>query len=224
MPKEPPVLQPGTITRLQVQKKNAERISVYLDDAFAFGIALDVLIEAELKKGDVLSVAVQEQLLAADELIRARVVAVNYIAYQARTEEEVRRRLRKAEFSEPAVEGALERMKALGYLDDDAFAQAYAKGRFAGRGYGPQRIRADLLKKGVRGEALDRAVAAVASDDDLFEQALRHGRKRWLRLQSESDPRKREKKLADFLLRRGFSYDTVRAVTDRLKADDASGP
>ena len=43
----------GTITALEIQKHNQERVNVYLDGEFAFG--LTVLEAARLKKGQALS-------------------------------------------------------------------------------------------------------------------------------------------------------------------------
>ena len=213
-------LRPGTITRLVQQKRDAERVSVFIDGAFAFGLALDLAVRAGLKKGQRLRVEEQQALLDDEERLRAKAAALDYIAYQARTEQEVRRKLARKGFPEPVVDEAVARMHELGYLDDAAYARAYARGRLAGRGHGPQRIRADLLRRGVAPKTIDAVLDELVERDDLREAALRHGRKRWLRLAAEPDPYKRRKKLSDFLVRRGYDYDLVREVTEVLEAEE----
>ncbi len=213
-------LRPGAITRLVQQKRNAERVSVFINGTFAFGLALDLAVRAGLKKGQALTVEEQQTLLDEEERLKAKAAALDYIAYQARTEEEVRRKLTRKGFDEAIADEAVERMRELGYLDDEDYARAYARGRLTGRGHGPQRIRNDLRKRGVAAKTIDAVLDEVVEPDDLRETALRHGRKRWVRLQREEDLRKRRKKLSDFLMRRGYGFDLIREVVEVLEAED----
>lgn len=215
-------LRPGAITRLVQQKRDAERVSVFIDGTFAFGLALDLAVRAGLRKGQTLTVEEQQALLDDEERLKAKAVALDYIAYQARTEDEVRRKLARKGFPDEVADEAVARMEELGYLDDESYARAYARGRLAGRGHGPQRIRNDLRKRGVAAKTIDAVLEEVVEQDDLRETALRHGRKRWLRLASEQDPRKRRKKLSDFLMRRGYGFDLIREVVEMLEAEDAA--
>jgi len=213
---ETPDLRAGTVTAVQTQQRDAERVSVFVDGAFAFGLALEVAVRAGVRKGVLLSVAEQEALLAEEEAFRARRAALDLIAHRAQTEGEIRRKLARKGFSEAAAEGAVERMRDLGYLDDEAYARAYVRGKHAGSGHGPQRLRADLLRRGVKPATIDAALAEEVADDALLETALEHGRRRWLRLASEPDPRKRQKRLSDFLARRGYGYDVIREVLEAV--------
>ena len=56
-------LADGTITRIVRQKKDPDRASVFLDDAFAFGLAVDLVIDAGLRKGMPLPAHRQRELL-----------------------------------------------------------------------------------------------------------------------------------------------------------------
>ncbi len=217
-----PDLRDGTVTRVVRQRRNAERVSVFVDEVFAFGLALDLAVEAGLRQGKMLTAAEQAALLAREQTYRARAAALDAISYSAKTTAELRRKLRDKGFDPAAVEDALAHLAGYGYLDDDAYARAFVRGRFAGRGHGPQRLRSDLLQRGVARETVDAALDELAATEDLEEAARRHGRQRWRALSRESDLRKRKQKTMDFLVRRGFSFDTARAVTDALArgADD----
>jgi regulatory protein len=214
-------LQPGTITRLAAQKKHPDRVSVFLDGAFAFGVAQDLVLEYGLARGRHLSVALQKQLIEADQVLRAKALALGYLAGRARTEHEVRQKLQRHAYGPEVADRVVERLHALGYLDDAAYAQAYVRARFRNRGYGPKRLRSDLMRRGVARSHIDAALDEQLDQDDLDAAARAHAEKRWARLAGEPDPRKRKKKLADYLLRRGFSYDTVRRMVDALAKGDA---
>ena len=207
----------ATITRVQVQRTNSDRCSVYLDGTFAFGVYQDVVVQFGLRKGKHLTVAEQREILAADQVHIAMATALHYLGYKPRTEREVRRKLDEKDLGAVA-DRTIARLNELGYLDDASYAHAYVEARMR-RGYGPRRIRMELRRRGVANAQVEQALEAVVDADDRLEAAREQAARRWPRLQKESDPRRRRKKLYDFLLRRGFGYDLIRQVTDELERE-----
>jgi regulatory protein len=212
-------LRDGVVSRVEAQRKDRDRVSVFIDGEFAFGLSVDVALRAGLRKGLPLSVHDQRALLADDARVRARLAALDLIAHRARTEAEVRRALARKGFPEDAALAAVDRLLELGYLDDDAYARAFVRGRAASRGHGPGRLRADLLRRGVSPATIDAALDDLLDADGLLESATHHARKRWARLASEEDHLRRRKKLTDFLVRRGYDFDVIRTVTETLERE-----
>lgn len=212
-------LKEGRITRLAAQRHDPNRVSVFLDETFAFGVHVDVMMTFELHKGCALSIDVQRQIIEADRVQQAGAKAMEYLARRARTVREVRQKLAQRGFGEAVAEQVVSRLVERGHLDDEAYARAYARARFETRGHGPQRIRSDLLRRGVPAAFIDVALEELVAREDLMEAARRHAEKRWQRLAGEPDPRKRRKKLYDYLLRRGYGYDTIQKVAEELEHD-----
>ena len=210
-------LQPGTVTRLAGQQKNPQRVSVFIDEAFAFGVHGDLVVEFGLYKGQALSVEQQQRIVEADRERAARGVAFEYLGYRARTEHELRQKLARSGFDEAVAERTVARLREMGYLDDQAYARSYVQARFRNRGFGPGRLRSDLRRRGVSGGLIDAAPDALLEQEDMLEAARRHAQKRWPRLAAETDAFKRRKKLSEYLVRRGFSYDTARRVFEELE-------
>jgi regulatory protein len=74
----------GTITALRFQKRNKNRVNVYLDGQFAFGL---VAIEAaRLRVGQTLSDNDVARLQMRDEVERAYERALNFLSYRPRSE------------------------------------------------------------------------------------------------------------------------------------------
>src|SRR5260221_14707456 len=73
----------GTITRMEVQHRNRERVNVYLDETFAFG--LSALRAAGLHKGQSLSDSEIAALRAQDEGEQAYQHAVRYLGGRPRS-------------------------------------------------------------------------------------------------------------------------------------------
>ena len=81
------------ITALQAQKRNPQRVNVYLDGEFAFGLSR--ITAAWLQIGQVLSEEKIVELQAADEIEVAYQKALHYLSFRTRSEDEVRKNLRK---------------------------------------------------------------------------------------------------------------------------------
>src|SRR5512135_31225 len=99
----------GIITALVAQKKNQDRVNVYLDGQFAFGLAA---IEAiRLKRGQVLSDADIARLTQADDIEKAHEKALRFLGNRPRSEWEVRQNLVKAGIEAGAIDRVIERLK-----------------------------------------------------------------------------------------------------------------
>lgn len=205
-------LQPGTVTRLETQKNNPDRLSVYLNDQFAFGLHREIASAHDLSVGRSLSVQEQRTLLIADETRRAKEAALRYLSHKDRTEHEVRRNLSKKDFGEEAIDEAVHRLHELNYLDDADYAERYARERFERKGYGARRIQHELRRRGVDRRHIENALAEVVERDEALQHARSHAEKRLSRLEREPNPWKRRRKLSDYLRRRGFDYELIRQV------------
>jgi regulatory protein len=199
----------GTITALVAQKRNKERVNVYLDGEFAFGLAL---IEAiKLHKGQQLTDEDIARLKALDEIEVARDRALNFLSYRPRSSEEVRRNLRDKPFAESTIETVIERLEGAGLIDDEAFARFWVDNR---ERFGPRSHRAlrhELRQKGVSDAAVEAALADLDEEDSAYRAASAK-----LQRYARADEETFRKRLGGFLSRRGFSYGIIRDVLDRL--------
>lgn len=207
----------ATITRLDAQTHNDDRVSVFLDGEFAFGVHEDVAAKHGLREGRSLSEEERRRVEQDEAYVEAKQRALNYLAHKPRTEEEVRRKLRRQEVGQTIIDDVVARLYELEYLDDEAYARDYVRNRFASKQYGPVRLRRELVERGI-----DRAIAGPAVDDFFVDQdpkaaARTHAEKRWPRLADEDDPRRRKQKLYRYLRRRGFTSDTIYPILDELE-------
>ena len=169
-PYRDPGMQAGTITALTVQRHQPTRVSVFLDGAFAFGIAQELVREWELGVGRCLRVEDQVHLRAADQLLAAQVTALHYLAARPRTVHEVWQKLRRRGVADQVTAHVIARLQARGLLDDTAYAHAYLPARLASRGYGPYhrsgRVPAEALGLPVSARLSRRQRAASPHGDD----------------------------------------------------------
>lgn len=125
---------------------------------------------------------------------------------------DLRRRLLQRQHPTQAVEACLERLTALGLLDDGRFAHQYAASR-AARGRGPARLLSDLIVQGVERRLAQQAVEDALREEgvDPLEAARRaaHHRANVLR---GLPPEVRRRRLTAFLVRRGFGGTQLTSV------------
>ena len=216
--RKPRPIAEGTITRIATQRRNTSRVSIYIDNEFAFGLVQDIVLDFKLCTGQHLTVKRQEEVLHANAFIEARSKALEYISYKPRSEQEVRDRLRKKEFHEAAIEAAITRLRELGYLNDASYAEAFVRDRLVMRRYGMRRIRQELKQRGVDEKLIRDAVEPI-EDDQVLEAAQTAAAGRWKSLMRKSrlTNHQRRQKLYSFLARRGFGSDVVRKAIEKYK-------
>lgn len=162
--------------------------------------------------------------------------AAAFLAVRSRSVEETRRRLRHLGYPAALCDEVVERLVALGYLDDAAFARAWVESRDRARPRGTHALRRELQRKGLADEvifdvleererdALADADAAGTTADADREAARRLLHRRGASLRREADPRRRRQRAYALLARNGFDPDTCRDVAGELADDDPDDP
>jgi regulatory protein len=193
---------------MQQQKNNPERVSVFIDGEFAFGVSLDTAVH--LAKGQFLSDADIAALQNNDEHDRAYQSALHFLGSRPRSTVEVQRNLQEKGFDEEAIAAAIARLVEHHYLDDEEFARYWLENRSRFRPRSAKAIRYELRQKGVDREAIDAALEGMDEDDAAWDAAASK-LDRWRNLPEDEF----ERKLSGFLARRGFSFATVRRTVQR---------
>jgi regulatory protein len=99
-----------------------------------------------------------------------------------------------------------------GFIDDQAFAEAWVESRRRASPRGDRLLQHELARKGV---ARDNIEHALSSEADALELARAAAAKKARVLAGQPEPAF-IRKLTDFLLRRGFDYAVVAAVVREL--------
>jgi regulatory protein len=202
----------GTITALVIQKRNKERVNVYVDGEFAFGLAM---IEAvKLHKGQQLSAEEITRLKALDEAEIAHERALGFLAHRPRSVEEIRRYLRGKNVPDAAVAGVVDRLERAGLVDDEAFTRYWIESRGRSKPISARALRYELRKKGVPAPVIEAALEVI-DEEALALRAARVVARRFRSL----DRKMFRRRLSEALLRRGFIFTVVREVADRLWAE-----
>ncbi|HXO84950.1 MAG TPA: regulatory protein RecX [Gemmatimonadales bacterium] len=170
----------------------------------------------DLSVGAEITPLVYERLQELADLEAAQGAALRAINRRAHARLDLRRRLLQKQHPAPAVDAALERLRAAGLIDDTRFAFDYAAAK-ARRGRGPARLIRDLQAQGVERrvaeDAVRRSLAAEGLDPRETVRALVEKRAKQL---AGLPPVVRKRRLVAFLVRRGFAGAEVREAVEAL--------
>lgn len=198
------------VTAIEAQKRNPNRVNIYLDDQFAFGLAR--IVAAWLQVGQELS----EEKIATLQEEDAREVALqkslHFLSYRVRSIEEVRKNLEKHEIPEAAIQSTLEKLQNAGLLNDHEFARTWIENRNTFRPRGRRALRMELRQKGLPESVIETTLEETTDEEAL---ALTAARKQLRKLQG-LDWMDFRKKMAGFLGRRGFPYEVVASATRQV--------
>ncbi len=136
--------------------------------------------------------------------------ALELLGRRAHFRAELEAKLAARGFPAAAVEEAMGRLAERGYLDDRAAARLWVEAAQR-KGYGPRRLRAELVRRGVEAEIAAEAVAAVIGAGERERALAVAGRFRG------SDPAA----LARHLDRKGFSKPIILAIVGKFPRQDA---
>jgi regulatory protein len=188
------------ITAIEAQKKNPNRVSISLDDEYAFGLSR--LVAAWLKVGQELSDEKIAQLQTADGREVAMQRAMRFLGYRPRAVREVRAHLEKHETPEAVIIEVLERLQAAGLLNDQQFAQAWVENRSTFRPRSRRALAVELRQKGLADEVVEEVLAEGVDEEALAVEAAR----KYARKARGLEWPEFRQKVGGFLGRRGFSY------------------
>jgi len=138
--------------------------------------------------------------------------AENYCAYQERCHKEVVEKLRKMQMIPVAIDQIVTHLIQENYLNEERFAQSFARGKFNIKKWGRIRIVSELKFRGVSKYNIKTALKEIEDDNYLI--TLDALAKKRLKQIKETNKQKSRKKLADYLLYRGWESHLV---YDKLK-------
>ena len=162
---------------------------------------------------------------------RARNNAYALLRQRPRSEFEIRERLRLKGYDREIIDTVVEDLRRLGEIDDEKFAMLWMQSRMHSNPVGDVVLKHELKIKGVADPIIEATLSRKAKDYDEYEVAFNMAVEQFERFKKldasaslgidpersrRVDKKKALKRVYDFLLRRGFKYDTIRKVIEGL--------
>ena len=203
------------VSKISEQKRTPNRRNIYLDGSFAFGCNLNVVARFRLREG--LSLSADEVAEIQNGEVRQECfdAGLRYLQSRLHSRSELKKKLMRKEFGERVIEGVLDDLHRLNYVDDAKFAVAKATSAAKNKHHGKRRAMMELMRAGVKGEVANEALDEVYEQTDSTAVARELALKQVRRL-SRLEPAVAKRRLIGMLQRRGFDFDSIKPVIEEV--------
>ena len=196
------------ITSIKSQKKK-ERVNVYLDDKFGFGIDLENFVILGLKVDQEVTEIEIEKIVKKAEFQKTLDKLLRFATLRPRSEGEINNYLRRKKVHESMHSQLFDRLNHLELIDDEKFAKWWVEQRQAFRPK-PKRILSNELRvKGINSEIIKKVVGEEEIDEEKMAKDLIEKRAyKWKNLEGFE----LKQKMSQYLAQKGFTWEIVEKV------------
>jgi regulatory protein len=205
------------LTAIEPQERHKDRVNLFVDGRFVLGVFADVAAALGLKVGQSITPERLEEISRAETRRKAKEAAYHLLSFRARSEKEIADRLRRKGYEEDVIAEVTESLRGQGFVNDEAFATSWVESR--GRTRGRRALAFELQRKGVAAETTRQALDEV-KDSEAERESARAAAVRKVGERPADRSREARARLASFLQRRGFDWETIRPILNDLYAVD----
>ncbi|MBQ7256966.1 MAG: RecX family transcriptional regulator [Abditibacteriota bacterium] len=189
------------ITKIEPQKNNPDRVNIYADNKFFCGLDLDVLSTLSLKEGVEITPALKSTIDDYNLKSKCFRKALNLLNYRDRTTYELKKKLKEKGFDEAEIDLTVEKIKLLGYINDNSFLDTFISSHKSSVSKG--KIAQKLWQLGIPGDLVNEKLTEHFHEGDEYSSCLT-AMKNKIRYQACE-----REKLMRHLLYKGYKYDTI---------------
>lgn len=197
------------ITQISPQKSQ-KRVNIYLDGKFGFGLDVDNFVKSGLTIGQELTDKELDILVFKNEFQKLYDRALRFISLRPRSKKELITYLSRKSVPEKIITKIVGRLEEGGLINDESFARWWVEQRITFRPKGRIALLAELNQKGIDREISGEVINQEVDELKLAQIAAEKKRKVLKNLPSQEF----RQKMTDFLLRRGFAWETVKKIVD----------
>lgn len=207
------------ITKIEVGKRNKERVNIYIDEEYAFSISAELVYKENLKVKDKIDIDALKKLADEDNYLKCKNSALRTIEKTYKSEKELRDKLSLKGYEDHIIKRTMDFLREYNLLNDTNYAKMYVKDR--AKNQGKKKIKYALLQKGIDENVIEDELEKLNNDEIrslVYDMALK---KYNLLKKRESDSYKLSQKIYRFLMGKGYDYDLIKDVVKSIvKSED----
>ncbi len=154
-----------------------------------------------------------------EQIKQAYITSLRLLAASPKSGQELKKKLSGKGYPDGIVDEALARLRTQGILDDTMFAQDLMARLIQGKASGRHKVAFELKRHGVP-QKLRNELLGSLSDTDETGRALDQARLKWAGW-SKLDKHKRNKRLYDYLIRKGYDFQIAQEVLRKLSKESS---
>ncbi|MCB0747736.1 MAG: regulatory protein RecX [Ignavibacteriae bacterium] len=190
-------------------KKKGSIVNISFDNSELVSVPYEIFLKNNMYIGDEISSEQVVTLKEQSQLYLIKQSAYRYLGNRNHSRSELKNKLLKKGFEKGQISTALKDLIRLGYLDDAQFAKSFFSLKVKQK-KGPNRIKAELFKKGVDRKIIELVSRDFIDDDQILNSVNELVIKKYNFLKTKEYTKIQIKqKLYQFLLSRGFTSELI---------------
>lgn len=204
---------------MQITKivRKGGNVEIHLEDGSKFLVTDEFVLSKGLRKDDRIDDNYLNQLENENNYLLINNSALRLISRRSHSKFELKVKLLKKKFEIERIQKVLSDLEDKGYLDDQKFAEELVSERLNRKKDGINKIRNSLYQKGVKKEIIESVLESEIDENEMIESAIKLAEKKIKLLSNVEDTMKKKQKLISFLSNKGFNFDQIKVVLNRLK-------
>ena len=148
---------------------------------------------------------------------QSRAKAMKYCAYQERTQQEVRDKLYSYGLYPDAVEEVLTELITEDFVNEERYAQSFARGKFRQNKWGRIKISRSLQQKGISRYCIAQGMQEI-NEADYYDTLFQLMSRKWKSL-ADDDAYQRKNKTVRYVVSKGYEAELAWKVVDDLSGE-----
>ena len=136
------------ITKIEVQKKNQDRVNIYVDENFFMAIYKELVFTFNLKKGDIIEEENLRQILKDEMFLKGKNKALTILSKASQSEKKIREKL-SHDFEEDVIDDVVDFLKKYNFINDNELATKIVNTNVNLNKFGKNKIKQNLYNKGI---------------------------------------------------------------------------
>lgn len=203
------------ITKIERQKKNKLRFSIFVDEKYAFSVSEDVYARFILHSGQSLTESEREEIEKAETESSVKRIALRYRSYRPRSTKEISDYLNKKGYDETNILQAILYLTENKLLNDEEFARMLCRDKLTLKPVGKTSMRQLFYKKGVERTLAEKIIGEFYSSEIENKMALKEAERKYKRVASLPTVTQK-KRIYEHLVRRGYDSSLSRTIVAQL--------
>lgn len=200
--------------KLTAKSGRENKIHIFIDDEYSLTVDSEFWFTSEWSRIKEIDEEDLEELREDVEMRRAWLKALDLLSIRSHSRKELTGKLRR-KYSQNTAEAVAHKAAELGLIDDEAFAEMYAKELLERKKYGISRVKNELRLKGISSHIIESVLFSLDIDSkesiiNLVERKYSH---------KLADEKGRRQVIAA-LQRRGFSYSDIKSALGEIDVSD----
>jgi regulatory protein len=208
----------ATITKIEVQKRNKERVNLFLDGEYAFSLSAELVYKEGLKINNEINSEKLKIIAESENFIKCKESALRIIEKTYRAEKEVRDKLKLKGYENISIDKSIEFLKEYNFVNDENYTKAFIRDKL--KSMGSQKIRYTLLQKGVSKEIIDEELSNLNKENEINIAFNIAKKKLDIIKKKETDNYKISGKLYRYLISKGYAIDVTNDVVKKIMSID----